>query len=95
MNFEHLLARIRLGEDSDPWQAVNVSSHYRKCGLAHDADALMQAIDKMTDFTISQAVTRRGATKNGQSRVICEPLRSLAAINGTNRCDGLPETRVR
>lgn len=29
----------------DPWSAINASSHYRKCGQADDADALLSLIE--------------------------------------------------
>jgi hypothetical protein len=28
----------------DPWAAVNASSHYRKCGCAHNADSILRTI---------------------------------------------------
>ncbi|NJD07417.1 MAG: hypothetical protein FIA97_13100 [Methylococcaceae bacterium] len=33
------------GKTRDPWMAVNASGHYRKCGQAGDADALLSTIN--------------------------------------------------
>ncbi|NOK57797.1 MAG: hypothetical protein GFH27_549287n101 [Chloroflexi bacterium AL-W] len=66
----------------DPWNAINASSHYRKCNRAHDADDLLSQINLERQLPKLQAAlctTQRGTAPWGASP--CAPTQGLSPLH--------------